>query len=138
MLKDYQLKLHINDSVKPVAQSPRRKPFQLREKVDCKLNELLASDIIEEVPDGPTEWVSPLVVIPKSDGDIRMCVDMRRANEAIDRERHPIPTVEEILHSLNGSAMFSKLDLKWGFHQIVLEEGCRHITTFATHRGLFR
>ena len=58
MLKDYQLKLHINDSVKPVAQPPRRIPFQLQEKVDCQLNELLASDIIEEVPDGPTPEVT--------------------------------------------------------------------------------
>ena len=138
VLKNFELKLHIDESVKPVAQSPRRIPFQLRDKVDCKLNELIDADIIEEVPDGPTEWVSPLVVIPKNDGDVRICVDMRRANEAVIRERHPIPTVEELLHKLNGSTVFSKLDLKWGFHQIVLDEGSRHITTFTTHRGLFR
>ena len=46
----------------------------------------------------------------------RICVDMRKANEAIDRERHPIPT--EVLHELNGSTVFSKLDLKWGFHEV--------------------
>jgi len=63
---------------------------------------------------------------------------MRRANEAIIRERHPIPTEEELLHDLNGSTVFSKIDLKWGFHQILLSEGSRHITTFATHRGLYR
>ena len=86
-LKDYQLKLHINNDVKPVAQPVRRLPFGLREKVDQKLDELLKEDIIEEVPSGPTEWVSPLVVVPKPDGDIRICVDMRKANEAIERER---------------------------------------------------
>ena len=111
-LKNYRLKLHIDGSIKPVAQPLRRIPFQLRDKVDFKLNELLESDIIEEVPDGSTKWVSPLVVIPKSDGDVRICVDMRRANEAVIREQHPIPTVEEVLHRLNGSTMFSKLDLK--------------------------
>ena len=63
---------------------------------------MLKEDIIEEVPNGPTEWVSPLVVIPKPDGDIQVCVDMRRANKAIERERHPIPTIEEVLHELNG------------------------------------
>ena len=52
------------------------------------------------------------MVVPKPDGDIRICVDMRRANEAIERERHPIPTIEEVLHDLNGSTVFSKLDLK--------------------------
>ena len=86
-LKDYQLKLHINKDVKPVAQGVRRLPFGLRDKVDEKLDDLLAKDIIEEVPNSPTEWVSPLVVVPKSDGDVRVCSDMRRANETIVRER---------------------------------------------------
>ena len=63
---------------------------------------------------------------------------MRRANEAIERERHPIPTVEEVLHELNGSTVFSKLDLKWGFHQVELDAESRQITTFITHRGLYR
>ena len=73
---------------------------------------IFESDIIEEVPDGSTEWASPLVAIPKSDGNVRICVDMGRANEAVIREQHPISTVEELLHRLNGSTMFSKLDLK--------------------------
>ena len=137
-LADFQLKLHVNRDVKPVAQPVRRLPFGLRDKVDEKLDELLEKDIIEEVSGRPTEWVSPLVVVPKSDGDIRICVDMRRANEAIVRERHPIPTIEEVLYDLNGSTVFSKLDLKWGFHQIELEAESREITTFVTHRGLFR
>ena len=64
-LKDYQLKLHVNKDVKPVAQPFRRLPFGLREKVDKKLDELLREDIIEGVPSGPTEWISPLVVVPK-------------------------------------------------------------------------
>ena len=138
LLKGYELKLHIDESVKPVAQQVRRIPFGLREKVDAKLDELLELDIIEEVPEGPSGWISPLVVVPKSGGDVRVCVDMRRANEAIVRERHPIPTVEELLHDLNGSTVFSKIDLKWGFHQILLSEESRHITTFVTHRGLYR
>ena len=128
----------MNKDVKPVAQPVRRLLFGLRDKVDRKLDELLKEDIIEEVPSGPTEWVSPLVVVPKPDGDIRVCVDMRRANEAIERETHPIPTIEEILHDLNGSTVFSKLDLKWGFHQVELETESRRITAFITHRGLFQ
>ena len=124
--------------MKPVAQPVRRLPFGLREKVDKKLDELLKEDIIEEVHSDPTELVSPLVVVPKRDGDLRICVDMRRANEAIERERHPIPTIEEVLHDLNGSTVFSKLDLRWGFHQVELDPESRQITTFITHRGLFR
>ena len=67
-----------------------------------------------------------------------MGVDMRRANEAIIREHYPIPTAEELLQDLNGRTLFSKIDLKWGFHQIFLSQKSRHITTFVTHRGLYR
>ena len=136
-LKNYQLKLHINSQVVPVIQKMRRIPFSLKDKVTAKVNELLENDVIERM-EGPTTWVSPVVVAPKPSGDIRLCVDMRRANEAIVRERLPIPTVDEVLESLNGSSVFSKLDLRWGFHQIELEPGSRDITAFATDDGIFR
>ena len=136
-LKDYQLKLHIDPSVAPVVQKMRRVPFSVKDKVTAKVNELLEKDIIEKV-EGPTVWVSPVVVAPKPSGDIRLCVDMRRANEAIIRERLPIPTIDEVLESLNGSGVFSKLDLRWGFHQIELDPDSRDITAFATHDGIFR
>ena len=96
-------------------------------------------DIIEEVAQGtPTKWVSPLVVIPKSGRDVRACVDMRRANEAVLREKHYIPTEDEVLCDMNGSKIFSKLHMKWGFHQIELDVDSREITTFTTHVGLCR
>ena len=112
-------------------------PFSLKGKVTEKVNELLENDIFERVH-GPTTWVSPTVVAPKASGDIRLCVDMRRANTAIKREKLPIPTVNEILENLNGSTVFSQLDLRWGFHQIELEENSRDITAFSTHDGIFR
>ena len=137
-LKNYQESLHIDDSVKPIAQPVRRLPFGLWEKVDSKLDELLREDIIEEVISVPTKWVSPVVAVPKSNQDIRLCVDMRKANMAIIRERHYVPTIEEVLSDLQGSTIFSKCDLKWGFHQIELDEKSRDITTLITHRGLYR
>ena len=63
---------------------------------------------------------------------------MRLPNRAIHRERHPSPTVDDIIHSLNGAKKFSKLDLRSGYHQLVLAPESRHITTFATHKGLKR
>ena len=93
-LKNYQLKLHIDPQVTPVVQKMRRIPFSLKD------NELLENDIIERV-EGPTTWISPVVVAPKPSGDIRLCVDMQRANEAIVRERLPTPTVDEVLEGLN-------------------------------------
>ena len=95
-LKAYKLKLHVNKDVTLVAQNVRRLPIGLRNKVDENLDKLLDMGIIEEEPEAtPTTWLSPLVVVSKADGkDIRVCVDMRRAGEAIIRERHPIPTIE--------------------------------------------
>ena len=136
-LSDYELKLHIDDSVEPVAQRMYRIPFSLQERVTKKLDELESLDIIEKV-NTPTSWVSPVLVVPKPNGDIRLCVDMRQANKAIVREQHPNPTVDEILYKMNGSEVFSKLDLRLGYHQIVLEEKSRDITTFVTNNGLYR
>ena len=69
---------------------------------------------------------------------MRICVDMRQANAAIKRVRHPIPTVEDISLELNGAKYFSKLDLAQAYHQLELHKDSRYITTFSTHVGLFR
>ena len=136
-LTGYQVKLQVDPEVPAVAQPVRRTPFSIREKVKEKIEELVAMDIIEPV-EGPTPWVSPVVVVPKQNDETRLCVDMRRANEAIIRERYQIPTVDEVLHNLNQSTVFSKLDLKWGYHQLELHPDSRSITTFTTHCGLYR
>ena len=137
-LNDYELTIHIDKNVKPIAQPISRLPFKAREKVDKELEEFEAKDIVESVS-GPTPWVSPLVAVPKPNGNVRVCVDMRRANEAKQRERHPISTVGEILHDLNEATIFSKLDLREEYHQIMLkDDGSRDITTFVTNKGLYR
>jgi len=114
MLSGYQLKLHINREVTPVAQKRRRIPFPLKDKVQRKIDELLNLDITEKVS-GPTTWVSPAVIAPKPNkDDVRICVDMRCVNEAIQREKLPIPTVDEVLGEMNGNTVFSKLGIVAG------------------------
>ena len=63
---------------------------------------------------------------------------MRRANEAIIRQRWPIQTIDEVPESLNGSAVFWKLDLRWGFQQIELDADWRDIAVFAINDRIFR
>ena len=133
------IKLHIDKEIQPVAQRHRRIPFHLRSKVEKEVNKLLESDIIEKVEGTPTPWVSPIVTPPKKNPDeIRLCVDMREANKAIVRERHVLPTIDELINDMNGASVFSKLDLRAGNHQMELDESSRYITTFSTHVGLFR
>ena len=62
---------------------------------------------------------------------------MRQPNRAIKRTRFPIPTLTDIDVLLNEACYFSKLDVRKAFHQIELDESCRYLTTFATHRGFF-
>lgn len=136
-MKNVQVVIHEKPGVTPVACPRSPTPYHLRPKVDKKVEELLDQDIIEKV-DGPTPWLNRTVVVPKPSGDIRLCLDMREANKAIERARHPIPTVDEVLQDLNGSTVFSKIDLKWGYHQLELAPESRNITAFATHSGLYR
>ena len=136
-LKDRDIKLHIDESVPPAAQPHRHILFHLREKVETESSRLESLDIIEKV-DGATEWVSPIVVAPKKNGEIRICVDMRQANKAIKRELHKTPTIDDIIAKLSGSTVFSKLDMNQGFHQCVLSNKSRNITVFSTHVKLRR
>ena len=138
-LKNHQVKLNIDSSVPPVAQPQRRIPFHIRKKVKVAIKELESQGIIEKVPDSqPTPWVSAIVAVPKKDGSVRICVDMRAANTAIKRVRHLIPTVADISLELNGARFFSKLDLSQAYHQLELHPDSRFITTFSTHLGLYR
>lgn len=127
----------IDPNVTPVAQRYRRMPIHVEDTVDSKLNELLNSDIIERVY-RPSRWVSRLTLAMKNDGTARLCVDMREPNKAILRERHPLPTFDDICPSLDGSTVFSTVDVKNAFHQVEISEISRPITTFITKRGLMR
>ncbi|XP_055592724.1 uncharacterized protein LOC129744294 [Uranotaenia lowii] len=110
-IKDFQLTLPIDDSIPAVIQPLRRCPIPMLHKVKEKLDELLSVGIIERV-DKPSPWVSPLVPIIKDNGDLRLCVDMRKANKAIQRLNHPLPVFDNILPKLNGAKFFTTLDVR--------------------------
>lgn len=136
-IKDFKLVLPIDRSVTPVIQPLRRCPIPILEQVREKLNELQEMGIIERVSK-PSSWVSPLVPILKDSGELRLCVDMRRANRAIQRLNHPLPVFEDMLPRFREALFFSTLDIKQAFHQVELDEGSRDITTFITNWGLYR
>ena len=135
-MTDVQVKLHINPAVKLVVQQTRRIPFAIRDQVEKELKQLKDLEIIEEAK-GATPWVSLIVAFPKPNNpeSIRLCVDMRLPNTAIERKRHPQPTA---VTKFNGACYFSKLDLNSAYHQLELDESSRYITTFTTHQRLFR
>ncbi|XP_053685705.1 uncharacterized protein K02A2.6-like [Sabethes cyaneus] len=117
-IRDIIVDIPIKADAVPVVQPYRRIPVALEKVVDNKLDNLLEQGVIEAVNE-PAKWISPIVVVPKgNDGDVRICVDMRRANEAVERENHPLPTLEDFLPHLAKAKVFSRLDVKNAFHQV--------------------
>ncbi|CAH1994743.1 unnamed protein product [Acanthoscelides obtectus] len=135
--KDVSIHLPIDHSIPPVSQPYRRIPIPLEAKIENKIEELKQRDIIEPVV-GSSKWVSPVVPVLKENGEVRLCIDMRRANEAIIRENHPLPTMDKLLPKMKNAKVFTKLDIKDAFHQLEIDPASRHITTFITSKGLFR
>ncbi|XP_058464383.1 uncharacterized protein LOC131438388 [Malaya genurostris] len=115
-IKGIKVDIPIKSDIAPVVQPYRRIPVALEKKVDKKIDELLSQGVIEPVNE-PAKWISPVVVVPKGD-DVRICIDMRRANEAVERENHPLPTIEDFLPQLTKASVFSRLDVKSAFHQV--------------------
>lgn len=115
-IKGVVIEIPMKKNALPVVQPYRRVPVALEKAVDEKTDELLAQGVIEKV-NKPAKWISPVVVVPKGK-EIRLCIDMRRANEAVERENHPLPTIEDFLPHLGKGKVFSKLDVKNAYHQV--------------------
>ena len=112
-------------------------PFALRAKVDESLDELLKQDIIEPVRN--SKYACPLVVVNKPDGRVRLCGNYKiTANKVLRADQYPLPTLDEMLHSLQGGEKFTKLDLSNAYLQLELDENSRGYTTVNTHRGLIQ
>ena len=136
-LNNYQVKLHVDESVPPVKESARPIPFHLKSKFDAEIAKLETQGVIEE-HQGPTSFISNLHLTPKDDGSTRVVLDMRNANKAIKSTNLPIPRPEHVSSKLAGYQIFSKLDFKSAFYQLELEEESRHLTVFHAGKGIYR
>ena len=88
--------------------------------------------------DGPSDWISSLVIQTKKDGSLRLCIDPRPLNKALKRCHYPMPILDDVLPKLTRAKVFSVLDLKSGYWQVQLDDSSSQLTTMGTPFGRFR
>ena len=125
------------DGARPVQCPQRRVPIALQSKLKEELDDLVKSKVITPVTE-PTEWCSQISIQTKKNGNLRVCIDPRPLNEALRRERYPLPTIEDVLPELSHSKVFSKVDLSHGYWHCKLDETSSYLTTFITPHGRYR
>ena len=131
--KTIQHKIYTTDDI-PVKQAFRRLPPSMLQSVQDHLDELLQKGIIQE---SHSDYASPILIVKKKNGDIRMCVDYRKLNSKVQRDCFPLPRIDESLDTLSGVKYFSTLDLTSAYHQIEVAPEDRRKTAFITPMGLY-
>lgn len=134
-LYEHSIKLK-DPSQTPIKQRPYHTSLDRRKFINEEINRMLENGIAE-VSYSP--WSSPVCCIPKKNGKLRLCVDLRRLNSVIEPDVHPLPLIEDLLQEISdmGAKYITTLDLTSGFWQIPLRPEDRPKTAFCTHRGLY-
>ena len=136
-IRGCEARLLLREGAQPRFHRARSVPFAMREAVGSELDRLESEGIIERV--STSQWATPLVVVPKRDGSLRLCGDYRlTVNTAIEVDAHPLPKPEEIFATLSGGEKFTKIDLSSAYQQLLLEQQSRELVTINTHKGLYR
>ena len=122
------VKHHINlEDERPFKQRHRQIPGSMYDEVKQHLQELLEAKVIQK---SHSPWASNIVLVRKKDKSLRLCVDYRQLNQRTIKDAYALPRIEEVLDGLAGSAYFSVLDMKSGYHQVEIAEEHKQRTAF--------
>ena len=136
MLKgEYHIRL--GDDAIPIQHSPRRVPAALREQLRDTLDDLVKQQKVAPVTE-PTPWINSMVVVPKKNGTLRICLDPKDLNRYIQREHYQLPIIEDIATRLEKGKLFTVLDVRSGFWRVQLDTPSSLLTTFHTLFGRYQ
>lgn len=124
----------LQDGTEPVNKRPYRYPSVKKDIIENLVQQMLDQGIIQA---NNNPFASPVVFMGKKDGTWRLCVDYRDLNKFTVKNKFPIPVVEDLLDELEGSKVFSKIDLRSGYHQLRMTVADIPKTAFRTHSGHF-
>ncbi|GBN87706.1 Transposon Ty3-G Gag-Pol polyprotein [Araneus ventricosus] len=124
-----EVELNIGPDVPNIFKDKKKKIAQ------TQVAEWLEQGIVEPCS---SEYSSPVVIVRKKDGTTRVCIDYRKLNKVVVKDRFPLPLIEDILDRLQGSCVFSTIDLKNAFFHVDVNKDSRKYTSFVTHEGQYQ
>ncbi|XP_031334015.1 uncharacterized protein K02A2.6-like [Photinus pyralis] len=135
---NFACSLRVKDNhMAPLFMKSRQIPYALQEKVEAELDLMEQNGLIEKTD--YSEWGSPLVCVPKPDGNVRLCIDYKMTiNPHLQNARYPIPLIDDVLNSLRGSAIFCILDIHKAYQHLLVDKESQKLQTISTHRGTYK
>ena len=118
----------------PIKQPVRRASFIYRDRIAKMVASMEEQGVVEP---STSPWASPVVLVPKKDGQYRFCIDYHRLNSVTRKDVYHLPRINDILDTLGGMKFFSSLDLTSGYWQIGMNDKSRAKFTFIIHRRLY-
>ncbi|XP_073367886.1 uncharacterized protein [Aegilops tauschii subsp. strangulata] len=132
--RDIEFLIDLIPGTGPIAKRPYRMPPQELEELKKQIRELQAQGFIRP---SSSPWGAPVLFVEKKDGTLRMCVDYRSLNEVTIKNKYPLPMINGLFDQLEGATVFSKIDLRSGYHQLKIGEQDIPKTAFTTRYGLY-